>query len=201
MLKPPCEFRNMDIFGQMRHKVVFHVGILATDGAAENNLEHDVFHCTPPVCSDKKVVDVVGRLCDITEAERNKLRLATRQVAVEMPRPMRRGLNHYSILPAIRPVKDQLSGVTVHYRFSCVGYVMYVYSKIGIELLRESSDLPLIDLQTISNQYGSLIEREKIRSECGLDGEGPWPILLSEYLIRSFDRSDGEIRSAHYIPK
>ena len=88
-------------------------------------------------------------------------------------------------------------------RFSCAGFVFEAYKRARITLL-DLSALPLADMAVIAVGYPQqthLINRGLVRAgDLGLDGDGPWPVLLCGYLFHALNRDPGVVREDAYIP-
>jgi hypothetical protein len=87
--------------------------------------------------------------------------------------------------------------------FSCVGFVLECYKSINIHIIDGScsESLPEIDLETLKEAYGHHVGEDKYRTELGLDGNGPWRVLLPGYLFHSLERSSEVIRAQPHVPK
>jgi len=65
--------------------------------------------------------------------------------------------------------------------------------------------LPMIDMAVIKRAYPvqvGLMDKGSIEPEAlGLEGEGPWPVMLCGYLFHALNRDADVIRRETYIPK
>jgi hypothetical protein len=108
----------------------------------------------------------------------------------------------YCVNPHASPLREA-DGRYVRTRFSCAGFVLEAYKKARIKLL-SSAALPAVDFAVIKLAYPSqsrLIESGRISAEAlGLEGDGPWPVLLCGYLFHALDRSTDVIRHEPYQP-
>jgi hypothetical protein len=108
----------------------------------------------------------------------------------------------YCIHPHALPLYED-DGRYTRMRFSCAGFVFEAYKKARIKLL-DSKDLPVVDIAVIRLAYPGqvrLMEDGKISAEAlGLQGSGPWPVLLCGYLFHALNRGDDVIRHEPYTP-
>lgn len=197
----PFNARVMSIIGSLDSSVdktmVTHVGISAAGKDYEYGGNAPVWHCQPPVSYGECIAHVNGFVENLTQEEVNRLKTVINRLSVtmQMIEPGRFGKNHYSIIPASIVTVDQVSRRVRSYKFSCAGYVFHVYSRIGIELTPTENNLPEVSFDEICSHYPHLIRLRMLAKQCGLEGDGPWRVLLAGYVINSFTRSDAEIRS------
>lgn len=114
---------------------------------------------------------------------------------------MRSAPEMYCILPHAAPFCED-DGRYVRMRFSCVGFVLEAYRMARISLLR-LDDLPLVEMADIAAAYPQtrLIRCGAISANAlGLDGNGPWPVLLCGYVFHSLNRDRDVIRQVEYEP-
>ncbi len=108
----------------------------------------------------------------------------------------------YCVHPHASPFYED-DGRYARMRFSCAGFVFEAYKKARIELL-DSNDLPMVDIAVIRLAYPGhvrLMEAGKISPEAlGLEGSGPWPVLLCGYLFHALNRNADVIRHEPYAP-
>jgi hypothetical protein len=110
----------------------------------------------------------------------------------------------YIVLPHCHPEEGD-DGTVIYYRFSCGGFVIEAYRFVGIELIvTDATALPVVGLETLRVAYPDLqrpLDSPRTREYLGLDGTGPWPIVLSGYLLNSLRRTEAEIRGGPYRPQ
>ena len=108
----------------------------------------------------------------------------------------------YCVRPHAAPLFEDDKRYT-RTRFSCAGFVYEAYKKARIILL-DTNSLPEVDLAVIRLGYPNevrLMENERISSEdLGLEGSGPWPVLLCGYLFYALNRNAADIRNQLYTP-
>ena len=70
--------------------------------------------------------------------------------------------------------------------------MLEAYLQTGIRLIvLDSKSLPLIPLAALKQAYSQLgqrLEDVNARTELGLHGEGPWPVVLAGYVINALGR-------------
>jgi len=108
----------------------------------------------------------------------------------------------YCIRPHSRPYSED-DGRYCRTLFSCAGFVLEAYRFARIRLLGLDA-LPGVDLAVLRVAYTREIhamERGIIRREdLGLEGSGPWPVLLCGYLFHALSRDTDSIRREPYRP-
>lgn len=91
-----------------------------------------------------------------------------------------------------------------YHQFSCAGLVLEAYAEAGIVLVDAGeSNLPPCHLAALMIAYEPMsmhLQDAAFRLEKGLDGDGPWPILLAGHIINALNRPGKEIRSKPYRP-
>lgn len=108
----------------------------------------------------------------------------------------------YCIHPHASPLRES-DGRYVRTRFSCAGFVLEAYKTARIKLLLPGA-LPVVDFTVIKLAYPSqsrLIDSGRISAEAlGLEGNGPWPVLLCGYLFHALNRDADVVRHIPYQP-
>lgn len=108
----------------------------------------------------------------------------------------------YCIHPHVSPLHES-DGRYARTRFSCAGFVFEAYKKARITFL-DSNALPMVDLAVVRKAYPRqirLMEDGRISPEAlGLQGTGPWPVLLCGYLFHALNRDVDVIRREQYAP-
>ncbi len=110
----------------------------------------------------------------------------------------------YIILPHCRE-SDASCSVR---RFNCAGFVIEAYRYAGIDLVATNLDsLPAISLETLSRAYPRIDRilqrpnRREMFKKFGLEGDGPWPVVLAGYVLNALNRSVEDIRKGQYLPR
>ncbi len=109
----------------------------------------------------------------------------------------------YIVYPHMKPFYEEDERYA-RMRFSCAGFVLEAYKKARIGLL-DPEVLPPVEMDTVQSCYPDLVrlaETGRICSEdFGLEGPGPWPVLLCGYLFHALNRDAAAVRSEPYAPK
>jgi hypothetical protein len=107
----------------------------------------------------------------------------------------------YVIMPHCREPDESCS---VH-RFNCAGFVIEAYRYAGIDLVTtDVTSLPAISLDVLSQAYPDLeqfLQVPKSRHWFGLEGDGPWPVVMAGYVMNALNRSAEDIRKQPYTPR
>lgn len=190
----PCDVVGERIDVQTRF--VKHVGLFDEDRrsvAMDNDVR--VFHMGPPIESGTINAHTGGRV-PLDNNQINKIRTWYEKVKDETPVSARR---QYVIRPAWKDEPDPNTGVKRYRRYSCVGFVLDGHLKVNIELLDTDEDkLPPVDIQTIISAYPDAEEHPSLLSYYGLEGNGPWKVVLAGYVLHALNRSTDEIRKEPY---
>lgn len=109
----------------------------------------------------------------------------------------------YCIIPHATPLFEEDDGRYPRMRFSCAGFVLEAYRKARINLVNTNT-LPKVEYAVIeiaySSQIGLMNHTGISREDLGLEGDGPWPVLLCGYLFHALNRDASAIRHKPYIP-
>jgi hypothetical protein len=107
-------------------------------------------------------------------------------------RPARSRWDDYSVIPAAREIRDASTGRVVHVRYSCAGFVERCYAQgAAIDLMVDEDELPAVDLATLARIWPAVLHHRRRRF--GLEGEGPWKVLLPGYLLHSLARLNARV--------
>lgn len=203
-----------DVVGQDggEHAFIGHTGLVRTTGS-QNAARIPVLDMGPPLhgqdvpCHIRANVvgsvtltdDEVQKIKTFIDRHTNEhllfLKISISQLITAVPKI-------YCILPHAKPFYED-DGRYTRTRFSCAGFVFEAYKKARIKLL-DLNALPLVDMAVISLCYPGqirLMEDGRISPEdLGLEGDGPWPVLLCGYLFHALNRDGDAIRREPYIP-
>jgi hypothetical protein len=106
--------------------------------------------------------------------------------------------DQYTIHPPVR----EASADRPFRQFSCAGFVTFAYSYAGIPLVRDDElSLPQCTLQSLKVAYAPMQRRlddALFRSEKGIPGTGPWPLLLPGHLLNSLNRRREQVLAQPY---
>lgn len=141
-------------------------------------------------------VDVVGSV-ELTASESKQISVFVDEIAKELE-SVPDGLQYWvypHFLDRINPDSSR--------RYSCVGFVQQAYEYAEIDLV-DIESLPNVDLEKILPAYPDrreLLLHRRARARVGLEGDGPWPVLLPGYVFHAMNRSPLECRSTPYKPQ
>lgn len=177
---------------------VRHVGL--ADGEAEMSpADVHVVHMRPPLRGGDTPgrADVVGR-AELTDDEQNKVGVFVGKYLAEQE-ALAKTLDGYCVLP--HSVETRNGDVVVITRFSCAGFVFEAYRAARITLL-DLPSMPNVSLDTLRTAYPDIpLDRGRFRDHFGLDGDGPWPVMLPGYLLHALNRDGGSIKSIPHRPR
>ena len=203
----PVSVGKYDVFGQesgsVRH-FVRHVGLCGEERNGHRaNDAVALVHMGPPLSRDDGKVQSVGS-AGLTVDEINEIGVFVDERSLEYEASRRRDpKQQYVVHPHAKPVTSA-DGTVVCTRFSCAGFVIEAYNAVEILLISDDEDaLPKSDVEILVNAYPDLERylRSPARKVVGLEGDGPWPVVLAGYVINSLRRSMEEIRREPYPPK
>ena len=202
--------RAYDALGQDSDTVtefICHIGMasaaavepVASQGVAVNWVEMGPPLLVPqgnkPVGSTAKPVDVVGTL-ELTASEHKQIEAFIDEVDAELQSIEK--LRQYTVHPHFRD-RDASNSAR---RFSCAGLVQKAYEYANIDLV-DTAALPGVGLDTVLAAYPDMqsgLTNPRMRQRVGLDGDGPWPILLPGYLFHAMNRDPQVCRSTPHKP-
>jgi hypothetical protein len=109
--------------------------------------------------------------------------------------------HHYAACPHFFWKLDE-AGMPLYRRFSCAGLVVECYFSVDI-LLVSGNSLPQAEVDVLAPVYGEFVKDQRVREKLniGLDGNGPWPVLLPGYLFHSLARAESDIRGESHSPQ
>jgi len=161
-----------------------------------------VTHMVPPleVGGDGPGPHVLGTV-PLTEAEANQIDTRVVEIAAELAAQRLRG--PYVVRP--HAVLERAGdGTVVFQQYSCAGFVIELFREVEIDLLAtDEARLPPVTLQTLLVAYpdqARALQLPRARQAVGLDGDGPWPVVLVGYLFNALARREDEIRAGPYPP-
>jgi len=215
---PPISVPRYSIVGMYRDepssRFVKHVALIRDEGPAVRGTEVPVWEMQPPLVAGpvstcrarqdaKCPAHVVGWL-SLTSDEREGITDWLSEVD-KQDRPYTQSGRWEQYTVSLRP-EDQWhadeKGVPLYRRFNCVSFVLAAYQDgAGISLIDTSKPegLPEVDIETVVRAYGEpLRTHDRVRTEIGLPGHGPWRILLAGYVCHALDRPDASIRIATF---
>jgi len=195
-----------DVVGQRAEgqtRFVKHVGLLNEDNRlVEMDDEVSVLHMGPPLERGGTIkVHVAGRV-PLTNDEIKKFSTWVEKIADEY-KELRVGKRaQYIIYPPWKDEYDSNTGVRRYRRYSCAGFVLDGHRQVDIELLEIDADaLPDVDKQTIMSAYPDARRYASQLPKYGLEGNGPWKVVLAGYVLHALNRPTDQIRRKPYQAK
>jgi hypothetical protein len=178
-------------------RFVTHVGLHDADNRpVDVDDEVSVIHMKPPLehANDMRV-HVAGNV----PLEPDEIKQVQAWFEENKDEYVRRGVaprQQYIIDPPWRDEVNPNTGVRRYRRYSCAGFVLYGHREVGIELLEiDANTLPEVNWATVRSTYHVADRHRAGLTRFGLDGEGPWPIVLPGYILHSLRRTTEQIRN------
>lgn len=201
-----------DVLGfdsQDRATFVGHVALATSTVAASQGTPASVryAHMAPPLSRGRTSANCYGHV-GLDERKLETINAFVRQLSSEYEAEKKRRnatgtwddsakdqfeADQYTIRPHVRwPDRDR-----PYHQLSCAGFVQEAYDEAGITLVdADEANLPQCSLDTLKTTYAAFAEQLEdavFRVQKGLDGDGPWLILLPGHLMNALDRARDEI--------
>ena len=202
----PKTLSLLDVVGQRAEgetRFVRHVALLNEDNKlVEMGGEASVIHMGPPLEQRGKIkVHVAGRV-PLTTDEIKIISTWYKKIEDEYKEKGISKHKQYVIRPPWKDQFDPNRGTRRYRRYSCAGFVLDGHCQVNIELLDIDEDiLPAIDRQTIISAYPEAERYSGLLSYWGLEGNGPWKVVLAGYVLHALNRPTDEIRHEPYRAK
>jgi hypothetical protein len=203
----PVATGKFDVFGQDSASVahfVRHVGLCGED--RNGHQAHEplaLVHMVPQLSLGDGQVQCVGS-AGLTVDEINEIGVFVDERSSEYEASQRRDpKQQYVVHPHAKPVTSS-DGTVICTQFSCAGFVIEAYNAVGIPLISDDEGVfPESDVETLVSAYPDLERylRSPARKMVGLEGDGPWPVVLAGHVINSLRRNVGRIRQEPYLPQ
>jgi hypothetical protein len=181
---------------------VRHVGLAdEQQHDVRSNSEISLAHMGPPLMRGHSgnPVHVIGK-AGLTASQIRQIGVFVDEHLSEYQAEKVRRHKQYVIHPHVREPDAEVPCR----RFSCAGFVIEAYRDADLELLATATArLPSVDLDTLTNAYSELagvLRSPTRRSRFGLEGDGPWPVVLAGYVMNALNRTVDEIRDGPYTP-
>ncbi len=189
-----------DVVGQRAEgqtRFVKHVGLLDEDNqSVKMGDEVRVLHMGPPLEQGTIKVHVVGRV-QLRNDEIKIISTWFEKIVDEYPRLPER---QYVIRPPWKDEYDSNTKTRRYRRYSCAGFVLDSHRQVDIELLQiDDGSLPDVYPKTIKLAYGW--NPGPLLSAFGLEGDGPWKVVLAGYVLHALNRPTNQIRQEPYQAK
>jgi hypothetical protein len=200
------ELRRCDVVGRRTETplgFVRHVALLNDDQRDIGSGQvASVRHMGPPLETRGQLSIHVGGRVPLTTAEVTAIETWVEKIADEYREAGANGFKQYTIRPHWVDHRDPNTGVRRYRRYSCAGFVLDGHNQVDIRLLNtDEENLPEVDRQTLSLAYPEFLDHPRILREMGIQGGGPWRVVLAGYVLHSLARSTEEIRGHPYQPQ
>lgn len=192
-----------DVVGQHAEdgtRFVTHVALHdADDFAVEADGDVSVVHMSPPLKQGEAIKAHVAGRVPLTNDEIKEISAWIKEIADEYDKTGVGARDQYVIDPPWKDEIDPNTGVRRYRKYSCVGFVLDGHLQVDIELLRiKKSSLPRINQKTIASGYPGAAENPEQLAEFGVEGPGPWRIVLAGYVLHALDCESEQIRRGPY---
>lgn len=191
-------------YSNLSPRFVAHVAIYDADGGSvSNGQDVPVAHMGPPLTRGAKAkANAVGSV-PLTNDEVRRIETWFAGVYDEYQSARASPLRQYHVHPPWKDEVDPNTGVRRYRRYSCVGFVLDAYRQVEITLLEiDEQSLPEIDSRTLALAYPSFPSNvPRIREFVGMEGAGPWRVVLAGYVLHAMDRPGEQIRQCPYRAK
>ena len=180
---------------------VNHVALLNTDDSEVKCADLvRVVHMGPPLETDRELsADVAGRI-PLTNDQVNSIKTWIAKVEDEYQAANAGRLKQYVINPPWKDIRDENTGVRRYRRYSCAGFVLYAHLRVDVSLLMiDNEALPEVPRQTLEAAYPNVFRNPDLLNRFGLQGNGPWRVVLAGYVLHALDRNRHEIRAEPYL--
>ena len=168
-------------------RAVCHVGLLGNEQSVTAGSEVPVLEMGPPLNVGARgaplgqtAAHVVGWLEGITREERDGI--------AEWIADLRTGNVSFAYIAYPGHQLDESNGRITRMRFSCAGFVERCYALGARVLLIGSGGLPEVPLSILQNIWDRRVDSAAVRRRVGLQGDGPWQVLLPGYLLHALDK-------------
>ncbi len=195
-------FGVLGTYAEALSRFVTHVGFsAATAESLETGHITRAVHMRPPLETDGLFEVHAAAHIPLTNSEMKEIEAWMEEIAdeYEVAGVANSSRKQYTIAPPWEDVRDAHTGVRRYRRYSCAGFVLDGHRQVEIELLNLDEDsLPEVDREIPAAVYAVDQSNPQILAQFGLDGKGPWRLVLPGYVMRALDRSSEEIRSTPY---
>jgi hypothetical protein len=184
-------------------RFVKHVALsLADEGEIRCDQNIDVMHMGPPLSRRGAVRAHVAGSIPLNNEEIREIETWIAEIEDEYEDSSVDGniRAQFCIHPPWKDELDPNTGVRRYRRYSCAGFVLDAYHQVRVDLLEiDENALPEVDRRLLSLAY----PRAPLESlqPFGLEGAGPWRIVLAGYVLHSLSRGEQEIRQRPYRPQ
>ena len=202
----PKTLSRYNVVGQRAEgqtRFVIHVGLLDEDSqSVEVGGEVSAVHMRPPLKQGEAIkVHVAGHV-PLTNDDIKEISAWIEEIKDEYQESGVRRRYQYIIDPPWKDEYDSNTGIRRYRRYSCAGFVLDGHQQVDIQLLQIDADaLPNVDKQTIMSAYPDVERRANLLPYLGLEGNGPWKVVLAGYALHALNRPTCQIRRESYHAK
>jgi hypothetical protein len=204
LAKQTATLSRFDVVGQHSETppgFVKHVALLNADErevGCEDTVH--VVHMGPPLETDRQLSAAVAGRIPLTNDQINCIDTWIAKIKDEYQLEKARRRQQYIIDPPWKDVRDENTGVRRYRRYSCAGFVLYTHLQVNISLLIiDKEELPEVTRQTLEAAYPDVFRSPVLLNRFGLQGSGPWRVVLAGYVLHALDRNSDEIRAEPYL--
>lgn len=179
-------------------RFVKHVGLFNEDNqSVKMGDEVKVLHMRPPLEQGGTIkVHVAGQV-PLMKGEIDEIKAWSCEIKDEYEKNKVCKKDQYIIHPHWKDECDPNTGVRRYRRYSCVGFVFDSHLQVDIELLQiDEGSLPDVYPHTIKSAYG--LKPGSLLAKFGLEGNGPWKVMLAGYVLHALNRPTYQIRQEPY---
>ncbi len=200
----PSALSRFDVLGVHSEQVarfVEHVALLNSDNRKVNYGDTvDVVHMKPPLRTDDSLCAHVAGRIPLTNDQINSIKAWIVTVDDELRTQNARRGKQYIIDPPWKDICDENTGAHRYRRYSCAGFVLDAHLRVDVSLLMiDKEALPEVPQQTLEAAYPGVFQNPDLLDRFGLQGNGPWRVVLAGYVLHALDRSRDEIRAEPYL--
>lgn len=164
-----------------------HVGLLCEALDVTHGMKVEVYDWAPPLRAPGRMqVDAIGWI-DLSVDEVYGVELWLAEVESYEPLATTTAPNdkRYTVSSADTHELDPVTGRVRWRRFSCATFVERAYAEgAGRRLVVDESEFPEVGRETLERIWGRIAQRlTDDRAAIGIEGEGPWRVLLPGYLL------------------
>ncbi len=169
---------------------VYHVGLLEGALSIADGDTLSVFHMADPrtrlQLPGTLPAHAVGWFLDLPGEECERIRKWVGRFTSSAIEIM------YVAFPSYQDLKDPATGRTIGRRFSCAGLVQACYEEaLKVLLVVPTDDLPEVKRDVLELVWSRAVVARGWRY--GLEGPGPWKVLLPSYLFHALSKDRAEL--------
>ena len=200
----PSALSRFDVLGVHSEQVarfVEHVALLNLDNRDVNHGDTvDVIHMKPPLGTDDSLCAHVAGRIPLTNDQINSIKAWIVKIEDEYKAQNARSGKQYIIDPPWKDIRDQNTGVRRYRQYSCAGFVLDAHLRVNVSLLMIDKEvLPEVTRRTLEAAYPNVFGNPDLLNRFGLQGNGPWRVVLAGYVLHALNRSSDEIRAEPYL--